>query len=137
MKWSIENLFKYQFIRPKKYFRKCYDDCREIKDNSNRKLYIVESHIDNYSYNSLVERCCKCYDPNYEFSEVIPSYLIDYDILLLMEEDRKNGFSKWEGKSREKKIDYYLRLKKSVASDPYFKHLKRVANRNKLWYDRN
>lgn len=124
MKWSVDNLFENQFIRPKKPFRDCFvKNCK-----SKRKFYIKEYITkDGNTYKSIVLHCSndKCYDPKDDWrGDTLPSYMIDFDLLQILYNERE--------KFTDKDIKYYIKLKQSIAKNPYFKHLKRVANRKKL-----
>lgn len=133
MKWTIENLFKYNFIRPKGSFRYCYiRDC-----GCKKEFYAYEHVISNIKYKGMASRCKndKCYDPDdeYGYGDGMPSYIVDFNLLQLVHEEHKRGYCRSNSeKSKINRLDYYKRLKKSVSTDPYFRHLKRVANRNKL-----
>ena len=133
MIWLPENLFKHQFIRPKKDFRRCNTYCN--KELSTRKFYIVEKVSNKKEYNQILSWCNKCYDENDEYSITFPSYLFDYNMLLLTHCDYNNKelMNSLDIKKRKHLIEYYKKLKNSIKKDPYFKHLKRVANRNKLY----
>lgn len=132
MKWTINNLFKYQFIRPKKHFRQCYND--ECKYN--RKLYITETQAGPITTKKIVEHCPnnKCYDVNDDlYGDTIPSYLLDYNLLQLLHQEHINSYPRSKSEqSKINRLEYYKALKESINKDPYFKHLKRVNNRHKL-----
>lgn len=131
MIWLPENLFEYQFIRPKKHFRACYNkNCKSGK----RRFHIVENDSYDKLYKQVLEWCNCCHDEDDEFSITIPSYMIDYNLLLATHSDLNNP--KYLNESSEKviqnKIKYYKELKKSVVRNPYFKYLKRARNRHQL-----
>lgn len=130
MKWKPENLFQYQKIRPKKTFRRCLSiDC-----DVQTKFYLVRDTYP-YPHLTIVERCPRCYDPNNldEYSELLPSYLIDYNTLLMVQSELDaNGYLE-----DEKTINFYKQLKHTINNDSYFRHLKRVNNRNKLYHTKS
>lgn len=136
MKWLPQNLFKHQFIRPKKVFRRCNAYCN--KELLTSKFYIVEKISHNKEYNQILSWCNKCYDENDEYTITFPSYIFDYNMLLLTHSDCNNLelIKSLDDKKREHLINYYKKLKDSITKDPYFRHLKRVANRHKL-YNKN
>lgn len=131
MKWSPENLFKYTFIRPKRHFRGCYTYGRK---SETKKFHIVEKESYGKKYNTILSWCNKCYDEDDEWAVTIPSYLIDYNALLITHCDINNEelLKSLDDKGLEKITNYYKKLKKSINNDPYFKYLKRVHNRNKI-----
>lgn len=131
MKWLPENLFEHQFIRPKRAFRDCYNkNCKSDK----RRLHIVNTTRNGKTYKEVLQWCNCCYDEEDDYSITIPAYLIDYSLLLAMHSDLNNPkcLVKCSEKMLESTIDYYKTLKKTIAKDPYFKHLKRVRNRRLL-----
>lgn len=131
MVWLPENLFEYQFIRPKRRFRNCYNkSCISNK----RRFHIVEDNRHEKIHKEVLEWCNCCYDENDELSITIPSYMIDYNLLLAVHSDLNNPkyLNECTEKVIQNKIEYYKELKKSVAKNPYFKHLKRVRNRHLL-----
>ena len=127
MKWSINNLLRYNHIRPLKRHRYC-----SICKNNSKVFKIRELENNNIKYKSLDCLCPSCYEKyNDEEIVTIPSYIIDFNLLQYMETEREVGFI---SKKRE---DYYNRLKESINKDNYFRYLKRVNNRRKLYNKKN
>ena len=132
MKWKIDNLFKHQFIRPKKFFRDCYRGCCGY----DKKFYIVDGNVDGVEYKTITMHCSNpnCYEPEDDiYGDALPSYMIDFTLLQLLHEEHIRNYPRCSSdRGIESRLDYYKKLKSSVSKDPYFKYLKRVANRNIL-----
>ena len=132
MKWLPGNLFKYQFIRPKKNFRTCYT---YGKESETIKFHIVEKTSYDKKFNKILSWCNKCYGKDDEWAVTIPCYMIDYNLLLQTYCDFKNEelLKSLNDIGRNNLMNSYKELKKNVNQDPYFRYLKRVNNRNKLY----
>ena len=131
MKWLPENLFRHQFVRPKKNFRYCYTkNCESGK----RRLHVVDTNYNGRTYKEVLEWCNCCYNEDDDYSITIPAYLIDYNLLLATHSELNNPsfLNHCDENVLKRKIEYYIMLKKIVSKDPYFRHLKRVKNRHLL-----
>lgn len=133
MKWLPENLFEHQFIRPKRAFRDCYN--KNCKSGKNR-LHIVVTQINGVAYREVLEWCNCCYEKTEDYYIGIPSYLINYNLLLATHYNlRSSEFLKQcqcNEKLLQNTINFYKKLKRDITKDPYFRHLKRVKNRRLL-----